>query len=287
MSERRGTVRVDPLVSAVHRLDPESDETTWARSERSAADRVLTEASDAGTVLRDDIERFRRDVESAEEYIAGRLASIAGGTEVHGARGETVRVSQTFWGFVDSPYPGAPSSLTRRLSLSENLESALSDAVASRIRWLGSAPDGDISDWLASHPDFAQAVGFVEPHRAAALWEDLASASTAGEPSGTGPGQWVSGPLAHLFALAPLAIGNLNGIPAAQRSMFNREGLAQLLEDADCVSSSLAIVSWRSLRSWTCASHVRAFFRVDDDAAGSRDCTIQPIPIDQKKAPPI
>lgn len=213
------------------RADRDSSETTQARTERAAADGARTEAAGAGDALLDDIARFRADVESAEELIASQLTQISGGTEVLGAWGEPVRVAQTFWGFVDAPYPGAPASIAGTQSLAQHLADALSDSVAARIGWLGSADDDAVRAWMASHPDFASAVGFVDPERAARLWSDLAGESEPGAARNGVPADWIAGPLAQLFALAPLAIANLNGAPASQRDVFAREGLTQLLDD--------------------------------------------------------
>lgn len=253
LAERIGTVNADweaaeeayaDANSAYWRArgrDPESEATESALAARDEAARDRSAVEDAGTQLRSDIDRFRQDVESTEDQIASSLANVTGGTEVYGPGGVPVRTSQTFWGFVETPYPGAPSSLTQSFTLSQYLEHELSDAVATRITWLGSADEDDVSDWLADHPDFAQAVGFVDPAHAARLWEGLVADSAGPEDGdGAGPaGGWEDGPLAQLFALAPLAIGNLNGIPAAQRNLFNREGLAQLLERSDLDSTAL------------------------------------------------
>jgi hypothetical protein len=210
------------------RADRDSEATATAKTARTRAASARSDASDAGDVLRDDIESFRRDVESAEETIASQLNNIAGGTEVHGAWGEPVRISQSYWGYVDAPYPGAPSAATTRLTLAQRLAAELSDSVASRIDWLGSADPDDVTAWVAAHPDFASAVGLVDPERAARLWQSLAAESvplTADTPG------WAAGPLAQLLALAPVAVGNLNGIPAEQRNLFNRTSLQQLLGD--------------------------------------------------------
>lgn len=211
-----------------HRADAESDGTTAARRERTAARAALTDAEGAGDALRDDIARFRRDVENAEDLIASQLRNVTGGTDVHGPAGEPVRVSQTFWGFVDAPYPGAPTAAATAMGLSDRLSTSLSGAVAARIGWLGEADPDDVTAWMAAHPDFASAVGFVDPPRAARLWNDLAADSVPVGADGT-PTDWIAGPLAQLLALAPLAIGNLNGAPATQRDLFSRAGLEQIL----------------------------------------------------------
>ncbi|MDW4574013.1 alpha/beta hydrolase [Microbacterium sp. M3] len=213
------------------RADDESLATAVARGDRVAADAARTRAADAGDVLRDDIARFRADVDNAEQMIASQLTRVTGGTEVRGAWGEPVRVSQTFWGFVDAPYPGAPFAATTTTTLAQHLTETLSQAVVTRIGWLGSADDSAVREWLGSHPDFASAVGLVDVERAERLWNDLVSDSTARTGADGVATGWDAGPLAQLLALAPLAVGNLNGIPAGQRNLFNRAGLDQLLAD--------------------------------------------------------
>lgn len=216
-----------------HRADPESIETVEASLLRLDASAQRTTASDAGETLRADIERFRVEVVDVEEQIASRLRGIAGGTDVRGAWGERVRVSQSFWGYVDAPYPGAPGYISSTQTLSERLTGDLSDAVVRRISWLAEADRADVDDWLTAHPDFTSAVAFVEPQRASKLWAEFADASTAGMSADGQPGQWSTGPLAHLLAAAPLVVGNLNGIPAAQRHLFNRAGLGEILARDD------------------------------------------------------
>lgn len=211
------------------RDDRESDATAAAKAERTTAASARGDAAGDADALRDDIERFCRDVESAEETLASQLNNVSGGTEVRGAWGEPVNVSQSYWGYVDSPYPGAPSAATTTLTLAERLTTALSDSVASRVRWLATTDPDAASAWMASHPDFASAVGLVDPERASQLWETLVADSTAvasGNPLG-----WDAGPLAQLLALAPVAVGNLNAIPAAQKNLFNRTSLERLLAD--------------------------------------------------------
>jgi len=203
--------------------DPDSSTTTTARAARMDALHAEESADREAGRLRSDIEKFRRDIDDAEETIAGELTRISGGDEVRGAWGEYLRISQTYWGVVESSYPMGP---TTSLGLAERLEVALSDASASRLDWLSTTDPSTAEAWIASHPDFASAVGFVDPDRAIRLWEGLEAQSSRG-PDGEGP--WATGPLAQLFALAPFAIGNLNGLRAADKTEFNRETLKQLL----------------------------------------------------------
>ncbi|MDQ0644678.1 alpha/beta hydrolase [Microbacterium murale] len=203
--------------------DPDSSTTTSARADRMDALHAADSADRAVSDLQSDIERFRRDIDDAEESIAGELKRISGGDEVRGAWGEPLRVSQTYWGVVETSYPMGPIT---HLGLAERLELSLSDASAARLEWLSTADRSTVEAWIASHPDFASAVGFVAPDRAIRLWEGLEVQSSRGS---DGEGAWATGPLAQLFALAPFAIGNLNGLRAADKTEFNRETLRQLL----------------------------------------------------------
>jgi hypothetical protein len=186
---------------------------------RLNASTTLNSAESALDTLRSDIDRFRRDVEDAEDRLASRLRNVSGGTEVLGAGGELVRVAQLFWGFSESAYPGAPSAASVSRSLSEQLTYDLGRAAERRIDWLSTADTDDAQRWLDTHPDFVQSVAFVEPERAGDLFTDLAAASAAAP-----NGEWNGGPLGQLLALAPLVVGNLNGIPADQRGIFKPRG---------------------------------------------------------------
>ncbi|WP_278101665.1 alpha/beta hydrolase [Microbacterium proteolyticum] len=190
---------------------------------RLHASTTLSSAESALDSLRSDIDTFRRDVEDAEDRLAARLRGVTGGTEVTGAGGEPVRVAQLFWGFSESPYPGAPSAAAVSRSLAEQLTYDLGRSAERRIDWLATADREVVARWLDGHPDFVQAVAFIDAQRADDLFADLAGASTAGP-----DGEWNAGALGQLMALAPLVVGNLNGIPVAQRGMFNLAGLAQI-----------------------------------------------------------
>ena len=201
--------------------DPDSPSTLNAYWERAFAENDEDSANSAVSELQQDIERLRSDIETEEGYIAGALGRISGGDVVRGAWGAEIRISQTYWGKAEYSYPGGPSSTS---GLAPHVRQLLSDAAADRIAWLGSARTASAEDWLAEHPDFASAVGFVDTQRAARLFETLLAQSTAGADGG-----WEAGPLAALFGLAPFAIGNLNGIPATVKDTFNRETLKDLL----------------------------------------------------------
>lgn len=204
-----------------YRDDPDSDATSAAADERSAASDAEDAADTAVTDLKRDIEQLRSDIEAEEAWIAGELGRISGGDVVRGAWGEEVRVSQTYWGEAEAVHPGGPTITS---GLAEHLRESISDAVADRIAWLSAASGSKAEKWMATHPDFASAVGFVDPQRAVYLFENLEDQSVRNT-----DGAWVTGPLAALFAVAPAAIGNLNGIPATVKNQFNRETLRELL----------------------------------------------------------
>jgi hypothetical protein len=204
-----------------YRDDPDSDATSTAADERSAASDAEDAADTAVTDLKRDIEQLRSDIEAEEAWIAGELGRISGGDVVRGAWGEEVRVSQTYWGEAEAVYPGGPILTS---GLAEHLRESISDAVADRITWLSAASGSKAEKWMAAHPDFASAVGFVDPQRAIYLFENLEDQSVRNT-----DGAWVTGPLAALFAVAPAAIGNLNGILATVKNQFNRETLKDLL----------------------------------------------------------
>ena len=189
----------------------------------------LASAENAMNALNEDIEQFRLDVIAAEQALADEISLITGGEDVYGAHGREVRDPQTSWGISEPIYPGGP---TMTSPLAEHLGVEMSDAVLDRVDWLSTADPREVEDWVTAHPDFAGSVGFVEPSRAAALYEHLASRSERG-PTGSGDEGWVTGPLAQLFVMAPFAVGNLNGPKAADRAEFNKETLKQLLKRDD------------------------------------------------------
>ena len=195
---------------------------------RLNASTTLNSAESALDTLQADIDRFRRDVDDAEDRLASRLRNVSGGTEVIGAGGEPSRVAQLFWGFSESAYPGAPAAASVQRSLSEQLTYDLGRAAERRIDWLATAGEEEVTRWLESHPDFIQSVAFIDASRTRNLLADLMESSTSAP-----DGEWIAGPLAQIMALAPLAVGNMNGIPVAQRHISNLKGLANALEQDD------------------------------------------------------
>lgn len=201
--------------------DPDSDAIAYARESRQIAMDEEQAAQTALDDVRGEIERFRADVETEEGWIAAELGRISGGDIVRGAWGEEVRVSQTYWGRAEPAYPGGPIDES---GLAENLRESISDAVVNRINRLAVGNETQAREWIAAHPDFASVIGFVDPERASRLFEALQAESSRGE-----DGSWAVGPLATLFATAPSAIGNLNGIPASAKNEFNRKALRDLI----------------------------------------------------------
>jgi hypothetical protein len=212
---------------SAYERDSESSSTSTARRSRMDALHDQDVANEAVAALKADIEKFRRDVEDEENSLASTLRGIGGGDQVRGAWGKEVRVSQTFWGFSEQSYPGGPRTET---DLAGNFEDAMSEAAVSRINWLSMVDASKAGDWVDEHPEFAATIGFIDPEVAAKLWDGLVSESTRGPGDGGGK-QWATGPLAQLFAVAPFAIGNMNGLQARDRDEFNRESLRQVIAD--------------------------------------------------------
>ncbi|MFS0853810.1 alpha/beta hydrolase [Microbacterium sp. 179-I 3D4 NHS] len=179
-------------------------------------------------LLAADLAAFRRDVEEAEDVIAMSLNRISGGDVVRGAWGTEVRVGQTFWGFAEQAYPGGPRTST---FLAGDLEQELSEAIASRVNRLSVIDRSAAQDWVDAHPEFATMIGLIDPQTATKMYAGMAAESTRAVVDGEEEA-WGTGPLAQLFAVAPFAIGTLNGAPATARDEFNRETLRRVLADS-------------------------------------------------------
>lgn len=236
-SDADGAVAIaDAQYWSAYGSDPESSSTTSARESRTDALHSQERAREIVSQLESDIEAFRRDVEAEEEAIARKLTGISGGDEVLGAWGDEVRVSQTFWGFAEQAYPGAPR---RAIDLTEHLRDAVEEAAVARINRLSVTDPAAAQEWLDAHPEFAATVGLIDPAVAARLWQGMASESTRAPTDGGGE-RWTTGPLAQLFDIAPFTIGNLNGLLAKDRDEFNRETLRQTLDDPDATAEQRA-----------------------------------------------
>ncbi|MFK0403249.1 alpha/beta hydrolase [Microbacterium sp. NPDC090225] len=199
----------------VRARDAEDAETAMPRASRERlsawADQHVAET--AVGELEGEIARLRRDVEQVEEGLASSLRGISGGDTVSDAGGGAVGIAQSYWGASRALYPGAAGAA---IGLEERFTRSLSDASARRISWMGRATRDDVRAWVESHPDFAAAVGMVDPAKAQRLWAQTEPASAA-----------------QLFALAPFAIGNLNGISSVVKNRFNRESLDRMLARDD------------------------------------------------------
>ena len=232
------SARADTVYRSTRGADVDASVAADASLVRLNASVTLRSAESALDSLSTDIDRFRRDVEDAEDRLASRLRNVAGGTEVINAAGEPVRVGQLFWGHTESAYPGAPSAASVNRTLSEQLAYVLGRAAERRIDWLSGADPDAVHSWLGDHPDFVQSVAFIDPQRTGPLFADLMASSTSAP-----GGEWIEGPLAQLMALAPLVVGNMYGVSAAQRNSFNLKGLSDALvrDDLDAeVASRLA-----------------------------------------------
>jgi hypothetical protein len=204
-----------------YETDPASESTRRAGEAQTDASDAWRDAQDAIDTLEADIRVFGIDVEAAEDFLVSDLKAISGGDDPRGAGGAPVNSTQSIWGGTVSSYPGGPR---QDLPLADWLRGDLSTAVANRIHWLGAIDADAAKTWMEDHPDFASAVAFVDVNRAAELWKRFANTSTRG-----GDGAWSDGPLAQIFAVAPSAIGNLNGIPASAKDEFNRAELERML----------------------------------------------------------
>lgn len=211
----------DAAYWSAYETDPASETTRRAGEAQTEATDAWRDADSAVGDLEADIRVFRLDLEAAEDFLASDLKAISGGDDPRGAFGAHLTISQTFWGESSSAYPGGPSTST---GLADSLRADLSTAVAHAISWLGTTDADAAKTWMEDHPDFASAVAFVDVNRAAALWNRFANDSVRDD-----DGAWSDGPLAQIFAVAPSAIGNLNGIPASAKDEFNRAELERML----------------------------------------------------------
>lgn len=193
--------------------DAESDAASTASRQRMLAWAAQHAAETEVGEIEAEIRRLRHDVEREEEQLASSLRGISGGDTALDPWGSSVGISQDYWGGSHAEYPGGAGA---PVGLAERLTRSLSDASAARISWMGQADRDDVRAWVDGHPDFPAAVGMVDPERAQHLWRRL-------EPASVG----------QLFAVAPFAIGNLNGIAASTRDRFNRESLRQMLAADD------------------------------------------------------
>lgn len=173
-----------------------------------------------------DVEMFHRALAQAEQDLAAQIRRLSGGDTINRFDGSTVTTSQTAWGLFPPGVPTGPGYAPPVVSLSDYLELAIARSAADRIHWLTTAGDQAVTDWLAAHPEFFAAIGFMPPAQSAALYDQLASMSTADE-----SGAWIAGPLATLWNRAPAAIGNLNGLKTSVRAPFAAQEVQRLLDD--------------------------------------------------------
>jgi hypothetical protein len=179
-------------------------------------------------VLAIDVETFNRDVAEAEQGVADQLRALTGGDDVTRIDGTFVNTVQRRWGLtLPGTYQG-PGATREDVDLAVYFDHRITVNAVSRIEWFSTATTDQVEDWLGAHPEFFALVGFVPPTKAAALFDRLSARSTA-DASGT----WVTGPLAALYAVAPAAVGNLNGVSAQERARFNDREVDRLLSQPD------------------------------------------------------
>lgn len=80
--------------------------------------------------------------------------------------------------------------------------------------------------WVDEHPEFAMDAGLVDPVTAVEHWDRL-TASSAGS-----PGAWSAGPARIAMDAVPEVIGNLNGLPIADKDAACRAALRLMLDGA-------------------------------------------------------
>ncbi|MFS0852997.1 alpha/beta hydrolase [Microbacterium sp. 179-I 3D4 NHS] len=213
--------------------DPENDPFITARNHpdtRAYANAKVNLAllDQEAEILSLDVEQFNRDISEAEAAVATQLAALTGGDEVKRVDGTFVHSVQSTWGLTP---PGAyvgPGSSPDDVSCAEYFEQRSVTATEARIDWFTTADEAAVQEWFAAHLEFFSLVGFIPPPQAKELFERLQSKSTRDS-----SGDWATGPLATLADVAPAAIGNLNGIAAADRAEFGRRELENLLSRDD------------------------------------------------------
>jgi hypothetical protein len=217
------------------RADPDNDPAITGRNHPDTdayrtAKVNLSLLDDEAVTLANDVDRFHRDLDDAEAALASRLRAIIGGDTVTRSDGSEVHASQQFWGITPPGRSQGFGSGREPVSLEDYFAQAVTSSVDTRIRWLADAAPKKVQAWLDDHPEFMETVGFVPPAAAAALFASLKARSTQ-----TGEA-WTSGPLGNLWANAPGAIGNLNGLTVDERSPFSEQELQRLLADPDLTS---------------------------------------------------
>ncbi|MBQ3359148.1 MAG: hypothetical protein IJG47_09635 [Microbacterium sp.] len=173
-----------------------------------------------------EVEMFNRSVDQAEQDLADKLRGIEGGDEIYQSSGKAVTTAQTAWGLIPPGPSSGPGTAPAVVSLGDYLDLAIARAAADRINWFTTAGEKDVSDWLAAHPEFFAAIGFIPPAKANEIWDRLRNRSTA-----DASGKWVTGPLATLWDRAPASIGNLNGVKTADRVPWSTREVERLLDD--------------------------------------------------------
>ena len=166
--------------------------------------------------LRSKIERFNRRVEDEEGHLARSLRNVRGGTDVYSADGEPIR--RQWWGNW-----GAPGSSMSDIPMVDRFERALTTQYIARLDWMLEQSPSEIDAWMAAHPAFVAGAALVNPSRMSAWFHRHVSREEVD--AGWQPqGEWLT-----LLNTAPGTIGNLSGLPATVKDMYNREYLDDLI----------------------------------------------------------
>lgn len=217
VAEFRADPENDPVING--RNHPETRAYTNAKANLGVLDQEAE-------ILALDVEMFNRAVDQAEQDLADKLRGISGGDTVMQSRGQAVTTAQSGWGLTPPGPPSGPGEAPSSVSLGDYFDLAIARAAAARFEWFTTAGEKDVSDWIAAHPEFFAAVGFIPPAKANEIWDRLRNRSTA-----DASGAWTSGPLATLWDRAPASIGNLNGLKTADRVPWSTREVERLLDD--------------------------------------------------------
>ncbi|MFJ2370845.1 alpha/beta hydrolase [Microbacterium sp. NPDC087665] len=216
---------------ATFQADPENDPTITGRN-HPETDAYTTAHVNLGLLDQEaerlalEVEMFHRQLAQAEQDLADQIRALSGGDEVMRYDGTRVKTAQTVWGLFPPGAPSGPGTAPTVVSFTDYFDLSVARATTDRIHWMTTANEQDVADWLAAHPEFFAAIGFIPPPQSAALYEQLASKSTA-----DASGAWTAGPLATLWSRAPGAIGNLNGLKTSVRAPFAAHEVERLLAD--------------------------------------------------------
>ncbi len=156
---------------------------------------------------------FNLQVDDEERDLARELRGIDGGDVVTDVGGGAFTALPPMQAFGIRP------------SLADRLQTDLVDSALTRLRSMTRWSTDDLTRWINGHPDFASVIPLIPPAHARELWNSWEAASSFDPRARNSTGRWANGPLALFFAAAPVMVGNLSGVPSAERHRFNVEAL--------------------------------------------------------------